>query len=128
MESWYVLGSRILLIAVTFMSLLYYTDLIPPSIKLTSHPPAVSRQTEWLFRFQCTGERSCTFMCSIHNINDLAQFTDCSEGQLLATNLQNNIQYELSVTALDAVGNVGLIHYQWKIGELSIVDAMAFSL
>ena len=94
------------------------TDLIPPIVELTSFPSAVSRQTEWLFRFQCIGEVQCTFRCSVHVVGDLAQFEDCNDGQWLAAELQNNVQYELSLVATDAVGNIGQLHtYKWTVGE-----------
>ena len=96
-------------------------DLTPPDVMLTSFPPTVSQQTEWLFRFQCVNEFVCTFMCSLHVVDTTRQFRDCSSGQLLADELQNDVQYEFAVRATDHVGNVGHLRtYQWTVGKFPI--------
>lgn len=60
----------------------------------------------------------CTFMCSVHMHDSSAQFRDCSSGQYLVDALQNDIQYEFVVFAIDIVGNTGhpMIH-QWTVGK-----------
>ena len=96
-------------------------DLTPPDVMLTSFPPTVSQQTDWSFRFQCVNEFICTFMCSLHVVDTMRQFRDCSSGQLLADELQNDVQYEFAVRATDHVGNVGhLLTYQWRVGKFPV--------
>lgn len=102
-------------------------DLTPPIVRLTSFPPAVARQTEWLFRFLCVNEFRCTFVCSVHVVGNLSRFADCNDGQWLTTMLQNDVQYEFAASAIDAVGNAGhVVTYQWTVGEFCENDIILY--
>jgi hypothetical protein len=87
-------------------------------MRLTSQPPAVSRQTEWRFTFQCFNEISgCTYRCSVHTVDNNAQYSACS-GARLVSGLISGLNYEFAVVATDGVGNTGsVVTYQWKIGK-----------
>lgn len=97
----------------------YISDLTPPAVVLQNTPAVLSNMTTYLFRYYCQNERlQCIFMCDVHVLSEVPQFTTCSTSWL-ATNLMNGVNYVFSVFATDAVGNVGsVVTHMWKIGKL----------
>ena len=94
------------------------SDLQPPVVRLTSYPPAVSNKGQFTFSFNCLNEWQCSFMCSVHTVGHIPQYSSCN-GSFTTQTLTNGGHYEFAVKATDGVGNVGEKEdFQWMIGML----------
>lgn len=95
-------------------------DNTPPLVRLTSHPPPVTRETTWSFSFECYNEISgCTYYeCSLQLAVNPPVYYECGGSNNFPL-IQVGPVYEYAVRATDRVGNVGPpTTYQWRAGEL----------
>lgn len=93
-------------------------DNTPPLVRLTSHPPPVTRETSWSFTFECYNEISgCTdYECSFQLAGNPPVYSECRYD---LPPIQVGPPYVYAVRATDRVGNVGPpTTYQWRAGEL----------
>ena len=77
--------------------------------------------------FECADEQGCTFVCSAHEIGQLAQYSPC-ETSYHVDSLINEEEYAFIVVATDGVGNVGQpVVHQWMIGECKCLFVYLFT-
>ncbi|XP_068209798.1 uncharacterized protein [Palaemon carinicauda] len=96
----------------------FYVDLTSPNVTFERVPTTVSNETSSVFVFSCNEfDNDCIFYCDFHNnLTQITNFSLCDGNSFSTPPLENEGEYELSVYAIDSVGNVGESStYCWEV-------------